>query len=231
MTGRWGKEVFDSGEELVYNGRKKKEGACAVKRYWKLLPAALALLLLLGCAGKDRQDTPEMSEPSAQQELVPEREPDTVSDPEPTREVQPEPDPEPQPEPATEQASAQEPESEEKMTMQLKIGDTPLSVSWEDNAAVQALEELCAQEPLTISMTRYGGFEQVGPIGQTLPREDAQTTTQPGDLVLYSGDQLVVFYGSNRWAYTRLGHITDATQEELSALLKEDTTITLYLGE
>ena len=205
-----------------------------MKRYWKLLPAALAMLLLLGCAGKDRQDTPEMSEPSAQQDEVPA--PELAPDPEPTQEVQletePEPDPEPQPEPAPEQAPAQEPESEEeKMTMQLKIGDTPLSVSWEDNAAVQALEELCAQAPLSISMTRYGGFEQVGPIGQTLPREDAQTTTQPGDLVLYSGDQLVVFYGSNSWAYTRLGHITDATQEELSALLKEDTTITLYLGE
>jgi len=202
-----------------------------VRQCWKLIPAALAMLLLLGCAGKGEQGIPEIREQPAQQELAPEPEPDTVSGPEPTQEVQPEPDPEPQPEPAPEEAPAQEPESEEKMTIQLKIGDTPLSVSWEDNAAVQALEELCAQAPLSISMTRYGGFEQVGPIGQTLPREDAQTTTQPGDLVLYSGDQLVVFYGSNSWAYTRLGHITDATQEELSALLKEDTIITLSLGE
>ena len=192
------------------------------------------MLLLLGCAGKGEQGIPEIREQPAQQDEVPA--PELAPDPEPTQEVQletePEPDPEPQPEPAPEGAPAQEPESEEeKMTMQLKIGDTPLSVSWEDNAAVQALEELCVQGPLSISMTRYGGFEQVGPIGQTLPREDAQTTTQPGDLVLYSGNQLVVFYGSNSWAYTRLGHITDATQEELSALLKEDTIITLYLGE
>ena len=59
----------------------------------------------------------------------------------------------------------------------------------------------------------------MGFIGQSLPREDRQTVTEAGDIVLYSGDQLVVFYGSNSWVYTRLGHITDKTQEELTALL------------
>jgi hypothetical protein len=74
----------------------------------------------------------------------------------------------------------------------------------------------------------YGGFEQVGSIGQSLPREDRQTTTQAGDIVLYSGDQMVVFYGSNSWAYTRLGHITDKSPAELEELLGNgDVDITI----
>ncbi len=58
-------------------------------------------------------------------------------------------------------------------------------------------------------MSMYGGFEQVGEIGTSLPRNDVQTTTSAGDIVLYSGNQIVIFYGNNSWAYTRLGHITD----------------------
>ena len=111
--------------------------------------------------------------------------------------------------------------------MQMMIGETPVTVVWEDNASVEALKALAA-EGLTIEMSMYGGFEQVGSIGQSLPRDDAQTTTTSGDIVLYSGNQLVVFYGSNSWAYTRLGHITDQTPEQMKALLGSgDVTITL----
>ena len=111
--------------------------------------------------------------------------------------------------------------------MQMMIGETPVTVAWEDNASVEALKTLAA-EGLTIEMSMYGGFEQVGAIGQSLPRDDAQTTTTSGDIVLYSGNQLVVFYGSNSWAYTRLGHITDQTPEQMKALLGNgDVTITL----
>ena len=69
-------------------------------------------------------------------------------------------------------------------------------------------------------------------IGQSLPRNDVQATTQAGDIVLYSGDQMVVFYGSNAWAYTRLGHITDQTADGIRKLLGNgDVTITLTAGE
>ena len=113
--------------------------------------------------------------------------------------------------------------------MQMMIGETPVTVAWEDNASVEALRALAA-EGLTIEMSMYGGFEQVGSIGQSLPRDDAQTTTTSGDIVLYSGNQLVVFYGSNSWAYTRLGHITDQTPEQMKALLGSgDVTITLSM--
>ena len=113
--------------------------------------------------------------------------------------------------------------------MQMMIGETPVTVAWEDNASVEALKML-AGEGLTVEMSMYGGFEQVGSIGQSLPRDDQQTTTASGDIVLYSGNQLVVFYGSNSWAYTRLGHITDQTPEQMKALLGSgDVTITLSM--
>ena len=113
--------------------------------------------------------------------------------------------------------------------MQMMIGEIPVTVAWEDNASVEALKTL-AVEGLTIEMSMYGGFEQVGSIGQSLPRDDQQTTTASGDIVLYSGNQLVVFYGSNSWAYTRLGHITDKTPEEMRTLLSNgDVTITISM--
>ena len=100
-------------------------------------------------------------------------------------------------------------------SMILVIDGEEYPVEWEENESVEALKELC---PLTVKMSMYGGFEQVGSLGESLPRNDEQITTEYGDIVLYSGNQIVVFYGSNTWAYTRLGHI-DMTQEELTDLL------------
>ena len=119
---------------------------------------------------------------------------------------------------ATEQPQDSKAESEDAETMRMKIGETDVEVAWEDNESVEALKEL-ARDGLHIQMSMYGGFEQVGPIGKSLPREDRQTTTQAGDIVLYSGNQLVVFYASNAWAYTRLGRIVDKSASELSELL------------
>ena len=123
-------------------------------------------------------------------------------------------------------------EEKTNMALTLKIGDTPVSVDWEDNASVDALRELAKDQPLTVAMSMYGGFEQVGSLGTRLPRDDRQTTTESGDIVLYSGNQIVVFYGSNSWAYTRLGHISDKSAEEMKALLGNgNVTLTLEMGE
>lgn len=112
--------------------------------------------------------------------------------------------------------------------MIMTIGDTKVDVSWEDNDSVRELKEL-AEKNLLIQMSMYGGFEQVGSIGQSITRNDKQTTTEPGDIVLYSGNQLVVFYGSNSWSYTRLGKI-NLSDEELENLLGNgDVTITLSM--
>ena len=99
--------------------------------------------------------------------------------------------------------------------MILTINGEECPVEWEENESVEALKKLC---PLTVQMSMYGGFEQVGSIGSSITRNDKQTTTDYGDIVLYSGNQIVVFYGANSWAYTRLGHI-DMTKEELTELL------------
>ena len=127
------------------------------------------------------------------------------------------------------QADKQE---ETESMLQMRIGDTLVAVEWEDNKSVQALRDLCSDAPLTIQMSMYGGFEQVGSIGTSLPRNDQQTTTGAGDVVLYSGNQIVVFYGSNSWAYTRLGHITDQDAAGMAEMLGNgDVTITLSAAE
>lgn len=96
--------------------------------------------------------------------------------------------------------------------------DKVVPVTWEQNASTAALQKLL---PLTIKLSPYGGFEQVGAIGQNIVSADKQITTQYGDIVLYAGNKLVIFYGSNSWAYTRLGHI-DMSKQELTALLNRD---------
>lgn len=125
-------------------------------------------------------------------------------------------------------ASEQEENQVEEKILTMMIDDTAVEVDWEDNESVSALRELADDHPLTVQMSRYGGFEQVGALGTSLPNADQQTTTQAGDIVLYSGDQIVVFYGSNSWAYTRLGHIADKTEEEMAELLGNgDVVVTL----
>ncbi|MBR4318444.1 MAG: hypothetical protein IKP69_00145 [Oscillospiraceae bacterium] len=101
----------------------------------------------------------------------------------------------------------------------MEIAGTSVTVDWEENDSVDALKELCRNGGLTIQMSMYGGFEQVGSIGTSLPRNDVQTTTYSGDIVLYSGNQIVVFYGSNSWSYTKLGHITDSSGHTMEELL------------
>lgn len=135
---------------------------------------------------------------------------------------------------STEQSTIEEPDSgEEKAKMlRMMIGNTAVAVEWETNESVEALKALCKNEPLVIQMSMYGGFEQVGSIGTTLPSNDAQTTTSAGDIVLYSSSQIVVFYGSNSWAYTRLGHITDQDASGMADLLSNgNVTVTISMED
>lgn len=123
-----------------------------------------------------------------------------------------------------EQLSVRDINEEAGEGMILKIDGEEYPVEWEDNESVEALKELC---PLTIEMSMYGGFEQVGSIGKSLPKNDKQTTTDFGDIVLYSGDQIVVFYGSNSWAYTKLGRILADKEIMEEALGNGNVTIEL----
>lgn len=102
----------------------------------------------------------------------------------------------------------------EEEIMKLEIDKNVLDVTWNDNASVTALNEI---KPLTINMHLYGGFEQVGSIGQSIVSDDKKITTKPGDIVLYSSNQIVVFFGTNTWSYTKLGHI-NLSENELNTL-------------
>lgn len=113
---------------------------------------------------------------------------------------------------------------QEARTMKLAIGEAEVPVTWENNSSVADLQKYL---PLTIQMSKYGGFEQVGSIGRSIVRDDKEITTHYGDIVLYSGNKIVVFYGSNSWAYTRLGHINLSQQEMTELLSKNDVNITI----
>ena len=114
------------------------------------------------------------------------------------------------------------------MKLTLKIDGIEVDVIWADNDSTKALKNL-AKDGLTINMSKYGGFEQVGSIGSTLPSADTRITTNPGDIVLYSSNQIVLFYDSNTWSYTKLGHINLSKSELTDLLGDEDVVITLNL--
>ena len=99
------------------------------------------------------------------------------------------------------------------------IDENEVEVVWEKNASVDALIKLAEISHVTVQMSMYGGFEQVGSLGGRLPSSDVRTATSAGDIVLYSSSQIVIFYGSNSWAYTRLGKVADKTSSEMAELL------------
>ena len=113
----------------------------------------------------------------------------------------------------------------EEEIMKLEIDENVLDVSWNNNASVTALNEI---KPLTINMHLYGGFEQVGSIGQSIVSDDKEITTKPGDIVLYSSNQIVVFFGTNTWSYTKLGHINLSDSELNTLLNKSNVTLKIY---
>lgn len=95
------------------------------------------------------------------------------------------------------------------MKMNVNVNGHDFTATLEQNAAVDALVDMMRGSAVTIQMSDYSGFEKVGSLGTSLPTSNQQTTTDAGDIVLYNGNQIVIFYGSNSWSYTRLGHIDD----------------------
>jgi len=141
-------------------------------------------------------------------------------------------EPDTEPKQGSQGGSMEEKEEDAVETNQIyiQVGESTLMAVLEDNESVEALKEFLADGPVTISASNYGGFEKVCSLGIELPKNDSQTTTHAGDICLYSGNQIVIFYGSNSWAYTRLGKVSDADKTELETILSgEETEITLSL--
>ena len=99
--------------------------------------------------------------------------------------------------------------SREEPMLKITVGEYELLATFEDNPSAQEFQQLLAHGPVTIEMEDYGGFEKVGPLGTTLTRSDASITTQPGDVILYQGNQITIYYGTNSWTFTRLAKIED----------------------
>ena len=116
------------------------------------------------------------------------------------------------------------------LKMNVQIGNYTFTATLEDNQAVDELVEMMEVGPVTLRLDDYSGFEKVGPLGKTLTASDSHTTTVAGDIVLYNSNNIVMFYGSNSWSYTRLGKIDDLT-EWADALGRGSITAVLTLAE
>ena len=113
----------------------------------------------------------------------------------------------------------------------IKVNNQILDVELEDNSATKELKEKLKNGDIVIEAHEYGGFEKIGDLGFSLPREDTSITTKAGDIVLYQGNQISIFYNSNSWSYTKLGKIQNITSNELKTIFgDEDVKITFTLS-
>ena len=117
-----------------------------------------------------------------------------------------------------------------EMKMNVKIGDYNFTATLENNTAVEELLDMLKDGPITIQMDDYSGFEKVGPLERSLTTSNSQIATSAGDIVLYNGNNIVMFYGSNSWNYTRIGKIDDLSEWE-KALGNGSITVVFTLAE
>ena len=121
----------------------------------------------------------------------------------------------------------------ETNSLKLSVNGRSFTATMTESSSTEALKERLAQGDVSIRMSDYGNMEKVGNLGFSLPRNDIQTTTVPGDIVLYQGNSLVIFYGANSWSYTRLGKVDGvSTRKEMLELLggAGEITVTLSLN-
>jgi hypothetical protein len=119
----------------------------------------------------------------------------------------------------------------ESNKIKLTAGNTTFTATLVDNSSTKALKELLAKGDISINMRDYANMEKVGSLGTSLPRNDEQITTSAGDLILYQGNQFVIYYAANTYSLTRLGKIDNTSREELLSVLGSgDVTITLSIN-
>ena len=116
----------------------------------------------------------------------------------------------------------------ESETMLLEVNGYTFEVELENNTSAKALKEYVSKEKRTLSLDDYGNFEKVGDLGITLPRNDETITTKEGNLILYLGNKLCLYYNQNTWDFTKLGHIKDTTHLK-EVLGKGSVQVTLLM--
>ncbi len=119
----------------------------------------------------------------------------------------------------------------ENRKIKLSVNNHTLTATLEDNSSTRELVEKLKPESITIEMSDYANMEKVGDIGVSLPRNDQNITTSAGDLILYQGNNFVIYYGNNEWSLTRLGKIDNISKDELKTILgKGDVVVTISLN-
>ncbi len=99
-----------------------------------------------------------------------------------------------------------------------------MTATFANNSSAAAFRALIADAPLTVSMSDYGDFEKVGELGHRLPTNDTDITTRPGDVILYLGSSITIYYDVNNWTFTRLGRIDEnPTRQSILAVLGQET--------
>ena len=104
-------------------------------------------------------------------------------------------------------------------SVKVKINDNVFDVKLENNSATQEFIKELKKGNVTVNASEYGGFEKVGNLGFSLPTSDENIGTAPGDIVLYQGDKISLFYGSHSWSYTKLGKIDNVDSNKLKEVL------------
>ena len=131
-----------------------------------------------------------------------------------------------------EMQSEPDPAAGEETMIYAHIGDKTLTIKPESNSSARAFVELLQSGGLTVDMHDYGGFEKVGPLRTTLPTNDERITTEPGDVILYQGNQITIYYDTNTWSFTRLGKVQGMAPEEIrDALGNGDPTVVFSLKD
>ena len=120
---------------------------------------------------------------------------------------------------------------EEEESMKLYFNNTEIPVVWEDNQTVKELMEEVGKGDIIVKMSMYSDNEQVGSLGKSYTRDDEQLTTHSGDIVLYSGDKIVVFYGTNSWTYTKLGKMNIPQSDVTNFLSNEDIILKITIAK
>lgn len=105
--------------------------------------------------------------------------------------------------------------------IRLEVNGRTFAATLEENSSAEAFIDLFADDPLVVSMSDYANMEKVGVLPKTLPRNDEQISVGPGDIILYQGNQIAVYYGTNSWNFTRLGKIQGVDTEELRNVLED----------
>ena len=177
---------------------------------------ALMLLLLTGCSSTGPAETGALTESgSAEETTLP-----TVTEPASKNEAS---------EPYSTKSSL--PEGTDRM-FYAHVNGKVLKILAAENSSADAFLDLLKSGDVPVEMHDYGSFEKVGPLGTTLPRNDEQITTEPGDVILYQGDQITIYYDVNNWSFTRRGKVRDLSQAELKDILGSgNVTVTFSLSE